>query len=312
MSAPVSAPSAPLAPPQSARAFIGTLHAQLTGRRYYAGAAAAPGARLTLSRTNADAVDCRRYDPNATVVLNSSGKTVGTVARDFAAWLAPVVDGALADLQCAVPLLQRAGGSAALQHNPGEQLDLDIALFASAEELPRLQALGVLARLHPPSAAAAPAASSTPAAKRARDPAAAGGSEGEGEGAYTTLRSVAGGRFLCAIVVGGREEVHTTGIRFPDAWLAQNQERLAWADELVVYRVGAAGEREEVLRRGCMGVEAAEQAAESKRAAHKRAKPVLPSARLGGQSQSLCILFCSCACQPLQCQQFYRSGGPRR
>jgi hypothetical protein len=205
----------------------------------------------------------------------------------FAAYLAPVVDGALADLQCAVPRLQRAGGSAALQHNPGEQLDLDIEFFASAEELPRLQALGVLARLHPPSAAAPPAACSTPGAKRARDPAAAGGSEGEG--AYTNLRSVAGGCFECAIVVGGREDVHAAGIRFPDAWLAQHQERLAWADELVMYRVDAAGEREEVFRRGCLGVEAAEQAAESKRAAEQAAesRPQRASGRASGPRLSL-------------------------
>jgi hypothetical protein len=173
---------APSPPPQ--RQWVGTLRAQITGRRHYKGAAAPLGARYTLSRSNSAAQECRKYDANATVVLNSSGETVGSLAKAFAACVAPVLDGALAALECTVPLQQRAGGSMRLQYNPGEQLDLDVAFFASAAELPALQALGVLARLDRASAgggggggaaAAAAAApppppSSAPAAKRAGSP----------------------------------------------------------------------------------------------------------------------------------------------
>ena len=279
---------APSPPPQ--RQWVGTLRAQITGRRHYKGAAAPLGARYTLSRSNSAAQECRKYDANATVVLNSSGETVGSLARAFAACVAPVLDCALAALECTVPLQQRAGGSMRLQYNPGEQLDLDVAFFASAAELPALQALGVLARLDRASAgggggggaaAAAAAApppppSSTPAAKRAREPAA-----GCSEGSYTNLRDVAGGVFTCTLAMGGCEVVFKGGIRYPDAWLAGALDTLPdWAEEVVIYRSDPAAADVEVLRRSLPGL----QPAESKRpraGLSAAAAPVSPASSRG-------------------------------
>ena len=109
--------------------------------------------------------------------------------------------------------------------------------FAAAAELPRLRALGVLAQLDGPGAAAA-APLPLPRAPAA-DPAVC----------YTNLKSVAGGEFVCILIVDGCEITHKEGIRYPEAWLEQQEGKLDWADAVVMYRRGLAGELVEVLRK---------------------------------------------------------------
>ena len=237
------------------RSHLGTLRAQLTGRCFYMDAKLSLGARCTLSRTNSAALDCRKFDCNAIAVVNSVGKTVGSLARGFAKLVAPVLDGSLAELECTVPLKQHTGGSMDKQFNPGEQFDLDIDFFASAAQLPGLKELGILAHLGKVGGAAAATPSSTPAAatKRAREPEA-----DSSDGCYTNLKSTAGGVFTCFIVVDGREELHKVDIRFPDAWLKKELAAggLGWADEVIMCRSSRhTGGLVEVFRKDLRGEE---------------------------------------------------------
>jgi hypothetical protein len=221
------------------RTFIGTLRAQLTGRRHYQTVGVLLGEQgMSLSRTNDAAKVNRKYDPNATVVINSKGQTLGSVGAKYAALVAPVIDNSLATLECIISYPQR-NDSLEKQYHRGEQLDMDIRVFAESEKLSRLASL--LPRLRMPDEGEE---CPSPAAKRARV---------DDDSCHTNLRSVAGGVFKCAVVhlrVGGgsEEKVVAEKIRYPDAWLKSNPQTFDGAKQVIMYREDGTAGGVEVFR----------------------------------------------------------------
>ena len=246
----------------SERKFMGTLHAQIVGRRNYTKAKCTPGESFTLSRTHPIAISNKEFDDNSSVVLNDKGEVVGAVARDFAALVAPMIDGSLAKFKCTVPTVAGMGGSMSLQYNAGENMDLHIRVYAKPAHLPKLESLGVLGKLAKYSSGDAPVPvprSSVPIAKRARE-----------EG-YTNLKDTSDGKFSCYLVTSECEVVFQEGIRFPDAWL-KTAHFPSWAEEVVIYRAGASPDEKakEVLRKSLLDAAVPKEVSCSKR--HKRSR----------------------------------------
>lgn len=247
----------------SERKYIGTLAGQLVGRKHYEKANATPGKSYTLSRTHPKAVENEKYDTNSTVVMNDRGEVVGSLARGFAVFVAPIIDGSLASLKCTVPKAQGLGSSMALQYNTGENLDLDIDIYASNRKLPELEKIGILGKLAKKSPGggdkALPVSPSTvPDEKRAR------------VSDFTNLKSTLGGNFICSYVTDECEVFSEEKIRYPDAWL-EEMKFPEWAEEVVIYKAAASsGEKDtEIIRKRLVrGAVAEEEGVSHKRHKH--------------------------------------------
>jgi hypothetical protein len=247
-------------PRMSEREFVGTLNAQLVGRIYYPKANSTTSKTFSLSRNHPTAVTNKKYDDNSTVVLNERGEVVGSLARDFAAIVAPMIDGSLAKFECTVPKVAGMGGSLSLMYHLGESVDLHVRVYAKPAHLPKLESLGVLGKLTKCGSGDAPVPvprSSVPFADRARE-----------EG-YTNLKDTSDGKFSCYLVTDECEVMFQEKIRYPEAWLKSAQFP-DWAEEAVIYRAGAAPEKKdkEVLRKSLLVAVVPKEVSRSKR--HKK------------------------------------------
>jgi len=113
--------------------LIGYINAQITGMRYYN-----PLNKLYLndivsfSRSNDKAIENRKFDVNSIAVVNSHNETIGSIAKDFARYLAPLMDesvgifeGSISKIQ--TPFLEEA-------YHQGEQCDLKIDIYSKENE----------------------------------------------------------------------------------------------------------------------------------------------------------------------------------
>lgn len=171
---------------------------------------------------------------------------MGSVSKQYAAVVAPVIDASLATLECIISYPQR-NNSLEKQFHLGEQLDMDIRFFAAEADmtrlsrvldrpgLPRLRVESLTQDTEPLTEDA------SPAAKRARV---------DDDSCHTNLRDVSGGVFKCTVVTdtrgSGDERIVADKIRFPDTWLMKNPGVFNGAKEVVMYNE----KQEVVFRRG--------------------------------------------------------------